>query len=209
MFREFTILATSVLFAIMCMVELIRVMGDPLGCLVEKYLRPYVDEKDSGVLIMSHIYLLTACAIPLWLHPNALTIPKDLSINSLVLLSGILSVGIGDSTASIMGKKFGKIKLPWMALHGNCKTIDGALYSCLVQILSVVFLQILGNFIIPCSIRQSLIFIFVGLVWVPNVTVPIVVLAIAVNATYECVTLQNDNLALPLITLAILSPHFD
>ena len=33
------------------------------------YLSPFTDKRDSGPLILTHVYLLTGCALPLWLFP--------------------------------------------------------------------------------------------------------------------------------------------
>ena len=36
---------------------------------MHRYLSPLTDQRDSGPLILTHIYLLTGCALPLWLFP--------------------------------------------------------------------------------------------------------------------------------------------
>jgi hypothetical protein len=33
------------------------------------YLSPFVDQRDSGPLILTHVYLLVGCALPVWLFP--------------------------------------------------------------------------------------------------------------------------------------------
>ena len=37
----------------------------PLGATIDSVLRPLLDEQDGGCLIMTHIYLLAGCALPL------------------------------------------------------------------------------------------------------------------------------------------------
>ena len=41
----------------------------PLGDAIHKVMMQFVDSKDSGLLILSHIYLLAGFALPLWLYP--------------------------------------------------------------------------------------------------------------------------------------------
>jgi len=60
--------------------------------------------RDNGKLILTPIYLIFGFSFPIWL---------DLFRFGRVTLasySGIISLGIGDTAASIIGKKFGKIK---------------------------------------------------------------------------------------------------
>ena len=49
-------------------------------------------------------------------------------------MSGVISIGIGDSAASIVGSKFGRFKFP-----GSPKTFEGTLASVLSQIIFVRF----------------------------------------------------------------------
>eukprot|EP00058_Branchiostoma_floridae_P005326 XP_002590814.1 hypothetical protein BRAFLDRAFT_90053 [Branchiostoma floridae] len=46
----------------------------PFGESLHTSLRVFVDEKDRGVAILTHIYLLLGCSLPLWLYPSAYTI---------------------------------------------------------------------------------------------------------------------------------------
>lgn len=39
----------------------------PIGTLVDKQFRQFLDEKDKGRLIVSHLYLLLGSSLPLWL----------------------------------------------------------------------------------------------------------------------------------------------
>lgn len=50
------------------MLECVRVLNVwPVGDILNLYLPLYVDDQDQGPVILTHIYLLTALAIPLWL----------------------------------------------------------------------------------------------------------------------------------------------
>jgi dolichol kinase len=42
----------------------------PLGEILHQSLQVFLDEKDTGPVILSHIYLLLGCALPLWLYPG-------------------------------------------------------------------------------------------------------------------------------------------
>ena len=41
----------------------------PLGDVIHKAMMQFVDSKDKGLLILSHIYLLAGFALPIWLYP--------------------------------------------------------------------------------------------------------------------------------------------
>ena len=99
-----------------------------------KYLNENTDERDQGQLILTHMYLLLGCSIPLWIgsmflfdqhsyyqklqqqeENNAyLTSSLDTGIIYVCLLSGIVSVGVGDAVGSIVGKTSDeKYKIKW------------------------------------------------------------------------------------------------
>jgi dolichol kinase len=61
----------------------------PIGQFIESFLMTFVDEKDSGPLITTHIYLLLGCAIPVWL--------ADRYVVYLTPFAGLLIIGVGDS----------------------------------------------------------------------------------------------------------------
>ena len=62
------------------------------------FFQAFKDEKDQGDLVLTNIYLLAGVSLPLWLSAD---LSND---NPLTLLSGVLSIGIGDAFASIIGK---------------------------------------------------------------------------------------------------------
>lgn len=77
----------------------------------------FIDEKDSSSkLILSHIYLLVGLSLPLWI--------SDINTFNLCQLSGLITVGIGDSFASLIGSRFGKHKLPGSCHITNSKEIN-------------------------------------------------------------------------------------
>jgi hypothetical protein len=51
------------------------------------FLSEFLDHKDSGTAILSHFYLLTGCAISLWLEGSS----------RILEYTGVLSLGVGDA----------------------------------------------------------------------------------------------------------------
>jgi dolichol kinase len=75
--------------------EIVRVQKiKPLAAHIDGFVKEYVDSRDQGVLILTHIYLLCGCAIPLWI-----LFPKEIySVHEIIVwMSGVVSLGIGDS----------------------------------------------------------------------------------------------------------------
>ena len=64
-------------------------------------LRPFLDTKDSGRLILTNIYLLIGLSLPLWTDPGPVSVFASSSLN---LYSGLISVGVADTAAAVIGK---------------------------------------------------------------------------------------------------------
>ena len=79
---------------------------------------PYPDDSsaqffrswDLGPLILSHFYLLLACAIPHWISASITSLNKP-QLNA-ISSSGVIFIGIGDTFAAIVGHMIGTIKWP-------------------------------------------------------------------------------------------------
>ena len=118
---------------------------------------------------MTNIYLLAGVSMPLWLSTD---LKQD---NPLILLSGVLCTGIGDSVASIVGSKFGKCHI----LNTN-KTIEGFLASIWAQKIFIKMLELL-NLLVISQKKIEILFI------------------IASVSVVEVITTQVDNIALPFL----------
>ncbi|CAI4047946.1 dolichol kinase SKDI_13G1470 [Saccharomyces kudriavzevii IFO 1802] len=104
---NFVKIALSGTIPVFLSIEYIRFQNlPPLGSVVEKHLRRFADARDhSGPLIISYLYLLIGISTPLLMNNSPM---------------GLIGLGIGDSLASIIGKKYGRIR--W---RGTQKTIEG------------------------------------------------------------------------------------
>lgn len=84
----------------------------------------FADEKDEFVSL-TPLYLLCGLSFPLWMPAN------DTAL--LPLLSGVLTVGIGDAAASFVGSNWGKHKL-----KASRKTMEG-LVACITSQLAFIY----------------------------------------------------------------------
>lgn len=135
----------------------------------------FVDEKDrEGSLILSHIYLLIGLSVPIWISTNNTLHVSD--------FSGLLTIGIGDTFASIVGSQFGKHKWP-----GTHRSIEGSLSFIISQLIAYYLFYLYGIFDIFYNF--NILFISVSLV---------------VSAFIEAFTSDNDNLLLSIITYPFL-----
>ena len=166
---EFTNFASLSILAAFLYVEYIRAFDiRPISKVIDSAFANFTDEKDQGSLVLTNIYLLIGIFLPLWITPDAK------SVNKLILLSGVLSIGIGDSAASIVGSRIGHLKWP----HSPTKSVEGTIASIVCQL---AFLQLL--FLNNILEYQS------GL----GVLVPVIA-----TALLEAHTTQVDNIVLPL-----------
>lgn len=109
---SFIFLASGIALALFILMETIRIIKlPPLYPVLNKSVESFIDEKDAGLVALTPIYLLVGCSLPLWIHPCPCDLTDSAGFEILPLLAGVISVGFGDTAASIVGSKFGRI--PW------------------------------------------------------------------------------------------------
>ncbi|KHG19069.1 Dolichol kinase [Gossypium arboreum] len=112
---KFLDLAFGAALAVFLVLEIIRVWRIwPLGQLVHQFMSAFTDHRDSDILIVSHFSLLLGCALPIWMS-------SGFNDRPLIPFAGILSLGIGDTMASMVGHKYGVLR--WSKT--GQKTIEG------------------------------------------------------------------------------------
>lgn len=128
----FIALALVLILAIFLLLDLFRASQlPPISRPLTNFLAPYVDGRDHrGPVIVSHIFLLIGCAIPLWLSlagesrtGNDPWTGWDVVSRDLSMISGVVCVGMGDAAASLIGRRFGRTKWFW---EGG-KSVEGSL----------------------------------------------------------------------------------
>jgi len=128
----FAALALSLMLAIFLLLDLFRASQlPPLSKSLAYFLTPYVDGRDlKGPVVISHIFLLIGCAIPLWLSLGSL--PRtgknylegwEVPRREVSMVSGVICVGMGDAAASLIGRRYGRHKWIW----GGGKSIEGSI----------------------------------------------------------------------------------
>lgn len=124
-------LALALVLAVFLILDLLRASQlPPLSRPLAAFLTPYVDGRDlRGPVVISHIFLLIGCAIPLWLSLAAL--PRagggvlagwEVPGRDMSMVAGVVCVGLGDAAASLIGRRWGRRKWLW----GGGKSIEGS-----------------------------------------------------------------------------------
>ncbi|KAI1758558.1 hypothetical protein GGR53DRAFT_252711 [Hypoxylon sp. FL1150] len=128
----FVSLALSIVLALFLLFDLLRASQlPPLSKPLASFLAPYVDGRDlRGPVVISHIFLLIGCAIPLWLSLGSL--PRAgtgylkgwaVPTREVSMVSGVICVGLGDAAASLIGRRYGQRKWIW----GGGKSLEGSI----------------------------------------------------------------------------------
>ncbi|KAJ1952351.1 dolichol kinase [Linderina pennispora] len=151
------------------LVECVRLFGiGPLASPMRDFFANFVDHRDAGCLVTSHFYLLFGCALPVWLGGSS----------PVACLAGVLSLGVGDAVASLVGMRLGRVRWP-----GSPKTIEGTAGFVLSMFAAI---QLIRARLDGPSSAGGLSFLLLS----------------AVAGVLEAFTEQNDNLVIPLFMYA-------
>lgn len=140
----FTSSAALIIFVLLENIRINRL--PPLGAAIDQVFRQFIDEKDSGILTLTHIYLLVGFSLPIW-------IVNELK-SDLIFASGLITIGIGDTMASFVGFMFGKHK--W---KNSMKTYEGTCAAIVSQIVGALLFLYYINLSITSLVIYKLIFI--------------------------------------------------
>lgn len=140
----FVSLALILILAAFVLLDLFRASQlPPVSKPLTSFLAPYVDGRDHrGPVIVSHIFLLIGCAIPLWLSLAAVERKGDspwegwdVSRRELGMVSGVVCVGMGDAAASLIGRRYGRRRWCW----SGGKSFEGSFAFAVAVVLGLSF----------------------------------------------------------------------
>ncbi|XP_020599987.1 dolichol kinase EVAN isoform X1 [Phalaenopsis equestris] len=175
---SFLDLAFGAALASFLILEMMRIWNIwPLGHMVHQFMNAFTDHRDSENLIVSHFSLLLGCAIPKWMSAGFNDRP-------LAPFAGILSLGIGDTMASMVGHKYGVLrwsKTGKKTIEGTAAGITSVLASC--------------SILLPLMASTGYI---LSQHWLS------LVVAVSVTGLLEAYTTQLDNAFIPLVFYSLL-----
>jgi len=120
-----TLFAIQIALQGMITIEILR-SGGRLDSVTD-FFRRFIDKRDAGDAILTHIYLLAGCGLTLYI---------DYFTGKGGALIGCITIGIGDAAASIIGSTCGEYKLP-----NSDKTYEGTAASISLSILALLLLN--------------------------------------------------------------------
>ncbi|CAL5024052.1 unnamed protein product [Urochloa decumbens] len=166
-------LAFGAAFGAFLTLEMIRIWEIyPLGRAVHQFMNAFTDHRDSDILIVSHFSLLLGCALPKWMS-------SGLNDRPLAPFAGILSLGIGDTMASMIGYKYGVLR--WSKTGSTAAGITSVLAACSI----LVSLLASSGYILSQNWLSLLI-------------------AVTLSGLLEAYTAQLDNAFIPLVFYSLL-----
>lgn len=138
----FVALAFVLILAIFILLDLFRASQlPPFSGPLTRFLAPYVDGRDyRGPVVVSHMFLLIGCAIPLWLSLAGTKMigespweDWEVQTRDLSMVTGVVCVGMGDAAASLIGRRYGRRRWCW----SGGKSLEGSLAFAFAVILGL------------------------------------------------------------------------
>ncbi|KYR00902.1 hypothetical protein DLAC_02964 [Tieghemostelium lacteum] len=185
----FLVLSYCVSISAFILLELIKYSKvPPFSGAIDYYMRMFVDSRDSGVITLTHIYLLLGCAIPTFLcymidYMSSQVTHYDYSYHILSPYAGLLTVGVGDTMASYWGIKSGRTKV-----FGSPKSLEGTLGGAISTV-----------------VASAIVIVIIESPYTLILYLPKIIIASFATSFIEASTLQIDNLILPFLFLVILN----
>ncbi|KAK0626542.1 hypothetical protein B0T14DRAFT_510288 [Immersiella caudata] len=213
-------LALSLMLTIFLLLDLLRASQlPPLSKPIATFLTPYVDGRDlRGPVVISHIFLLIGCAIPLWLSLAALPRTGDgyltgweIPTRDVSMVSGVVCVGLGDAAASLIGRRWGHRKWLW----GGGKSIEGSIAFAVAVFAGLMVANVwlrIGGWLMtvpePSVLRdnqeyyqgiKSLVFLLRSWIWDSTSVQKTALCASVASLTEAVLTGGNDNVVVPVV----------
>jgi len=126
----------------------------PLAAPLSAFLARFLDSRDGGTLVLTHLYLLLGCALPLWLSDAMMPTPPSspppqearaagegsraahgVSLGA-APYAGLVVLGMGDAVASVVGVHVGRVRWPTTR-----KTVEGSAAAAASMLGLVLFLR--------------------------------------------------------------------
>ena len=143
----FAALALALVLVVFILLDLLRASQlPPLSKPIAYFLTPYVDGRDlRGPVVVSHIFLMIGCAVPLWMSLADSRITGDdpwrgweVYGRDTSMVSGVICVGMGDAAASLIGRRYGRRKWPW----AGGKSLEGSAAFALAVTVGLTFSKV-------------------------------------------------------------------
>jgi dolichol kinase len=168
---------------------------------VDQGMKPFTDERDGGAFILTHLYLMGGCGLPIWLSSTTLgsTLGLLSSVAPLLPLAGILSC-MGDAAAAVFGVLCSQlgVAITWERALGPLLRCLAPKGSALRELLGRKTVHGTAGFVVVAGLL-SVLFLFWAGVPLDRASLLPALLAAVISAVIETLTVGVDNLLLPLI----------
>ena len=108
---------------------------------LRNHLQKFKGSQDVEPLVLTPFYLLIGLSVPVWMRYGIFPVEMLASranttfLQSVLPYAGVMTIGVGDACAALIGTSFGRVKLP-----GTHKTVEGLLGNIAGQALFMVLI---------------------------------------------------------------------